>query len=106
LDDAIMQPSPAFQCPTTPRDKWTKVDNLGFLKSRGETVKSDILAADAKHAVDILFNEIRGVPPPVIVSADLVRPRDMRRLWWLCSSMFKDLMLVNHDTTTINRTDA
>jgi hypothetical protein len=36
----------------------------------------------------------------------MVDGRDMRRLWWSCSSMFKDLMRVNHDTTTINRTDA
>jgi hypothetical protein len=38
--------------------------------------------------------------------ARTVDPRDMRRLWCSCSTMCKDLMQVNHNTASINRTEA
>lgn len=38
--------------------------------------------------------------------ASLVTPQDMRRLWLSCASMFKDLMRIDHDTASINRTYA
>jgi len=53
-----------------------------------------------------LFRQTGGPPEAVIREASTVDPRDMRRLWMSCSLMFKDLMRVQHDASTINRTMA
>jgi hypothetical protein len=104
-DRAFQKPTP-FVTPTKLRSKWTVVENKAYLRSRGFPTPSSMNAAEAREAVHALFALPGGPPDAVVRVASTVDPRDMRRLWWSCSMMFKDLMRVDHDTATINRTDA
>ena len=103
-DDAMQKPLP-FVMPTKPRP-WTLVENKAFLRSRDIAAPQNMNAEEAKIAVEELFALPGGPPEAVVRPTSTVEPRDLRRLWWLCSRMFKDLMRVEHDTASINRTDA
>ena len=104
-DDALQPPVP-FREPTTPRSKWTQKQNIGYLRSRGIATVANMKAADARATVDGLFNQADGPPAAVFHPASTVTPQDMRSLWLGCSTMCKDLMRVEHDQSTRNRTDA
>jgi hypothetical protein len=104
-EDALQPPTP-YVMPETPRKKWTQKENIGYLRARDIDAPSNMLSAPAKLAVDALFCLPGGPPEPVVHAASKVTPQDMRRLWLACSTMFKDLMRVDHDTVSINRTDA
>ncbi len=106
FEDAALQKPTLFVTPTKPRPTWTLVENKGFLRSRDIAIPTNMNAAEAKSVVHALFARPGGPPDAIVHLASTVDPRDMRRLWWSCSSMFKDLMRVNHDMATINRTDA
>jgi hypothetical protein len=106
LDDEAFQPPPRFVTPTTPRDKWIQTENIGYLRSRGIAIPARMLAAEARSAVAELFAQPGGPPAAVVNPASTVTPRDMRRLWLSCSTMFKDLMRVHHNAVSMNRTDA
>ena len=105
FEDAALQKPTPFVEPTRPRP-WTLVENKGYLRSRDIAAPKNMNAAMAKLAVNELFTRPGGPPAAIVHVASTVDPRDMRRLWWSCSSMFKDLMRVTHDTATINRTEA
>ena len=104
-DDALQPPAP-YVMPTTPYSTWIREKNIGYLRSRGVAGTAKLLAPAAKRAVKELFTQTGGPPPAVVHPASSVTPRDMRRLWLSCSTMFKDLMRVDHDAATINRTYA
>jgi hypothetical protein len=106
FEDAALQKPTPFVMPTKARSAWTLVENKGYLRSRDIATPKNMNAKAAKIAVNELFDRAGGPPDAVLNAASAVDPRDMRRLWWSCSSMFKDLMRVKHDTATINRTDA
>jgi hypothetical protein len=106
LDEGPLQPPPPFVEPTTPRSTWTQKQNMGYLRARNPTATPNLNAADAKQAVSVLFSAPGGPPPPLVNPARLVSPRDRRCLLVTCHTMFKELMQINHDQWSINRTEA
>jgi hypothetical protein len=106
LEEDALQPPQPFVTPVNERSKWTQKQNIGYLRSRDIPAVANMKAAEARCGVDELFCQPGGLPPAVIHSAAAVFPRDMRRLWLSCSTMFKDLMRVEHDAFSINRTNA
>jgi hypothetical protein len=106
FEDAALQKATPFVMPIKPRHKWNGKENKAYLRSRGLPTPGTMLANEAKSAVTEMFDRPEGPPEAVIPVATTVNPRDMRRLWLSCSSMFKDMMRIDHDTVTINRTEA
>jgi hypothetical protein len=106
FEDAAFQPPQPFAMPTKPPRTWTRLENIGFLQSRGIAGAQKLLAPAAKAAVQEMLLRPGGPPAAVVHPASLVTPQDMRRLWLSCASMFKDLMRIDHDTASINRTYA
>jgi hypothetical protein len=104
-DVALQRPTP-YATPTKPQSSWTGVENKGYLRSRGIATPQTMHAPEAKSAVEELFARAEGPPAAIVRVARTVDPRDMRRLWCSCSTMCKDLMQVNHNTASINRTEA
>jgi hypothetical protein len=105
-DEALQPPAPYIEPIDKPRKKWTQKENIGYLRSRGIAATGKMLAPAAKRAVDDLFAQEGGPPELIVQPASTVKPQDMRRLWLSCSTMFKDLMRVEHDSASINRTVA
>ena len=92
--------------PIKAQTDWNGAESNAYLKSRGLPAPQAMPAQEAKRQVTELFRRSGGPPEEVIPEANTVDARDMRRLWWSCSVMFKDLMRIHHDASTINRTMA
>jgi hypothetical protein len=109
FEDKALQPPKPFVEPTKPRKKWTQKENIAYLRSRGiDAVEAptNMYAVPARQAVDVLFSRPGGPPDVVVHPSSGVTPRDMRRLWLSCSTMFKHLMRLDHDAASRNQTDA
>lgn len=106
LEDSALQKRTPYVMPSKARLTWNGTENKAYLRSRGISTPRTMLAPAAKILVAEMFERTEGPPDEIVNEAASVDPRDMRRLWQSCSSMFKDLMRVNHDSGTVNRTDA
>jgi hypothetical protein len=90
-----------FVDPPVPQNKWTKVENVGWLKARGLDVEGPYLEIRARVKQ---FREQAGGPPPIL--PPLGGPvENVERTWKALSAMAAHLMQAEVDDDHIDETE-